>query len=252
MKAIALHLSGPLQSWGGFVAGDDRPSLDVPTKSGVLGLVAGSLGIDRCDVSAIHALHDRLAMAIRVDYRGPLEVDFQTIEGAPTRSERGGVECRKGLTLSSRQYLHDTAFTVLLVEVDEGKPSLDEIADGLRYPRWLPFLGRRACVPSEPILVRDQARNRGPIIEGDNVRALFDVTPPSILSSKGRGRRRAQDLPRPDLHVEQRLVPDAVGYPRRVRDGVFPRGVRLFSERVVVRIPAQMGLDSTARSSTNT
>ena len=51
MRALALRLEGPMQSWGGPTAGDDRPSLEFPTKSGVLGVVGSSLGVAREDVA---------------------------------------------------------------------------------------------------------------------------------------------------------------------------------------------------------
>ena len=47
MATVLLRLIGPMQSWGTTSRFDERDTGKEPTKSGVLGLVAAALGIDR-------------------------------------------------------------------------------------------------------------------------------------------------------------------------------------------------------------
>jgi len=200
-----------MQSWGGPVAGNDRPSLDVPTKSGVIGLVAGALGIDRDEVAPLAALHAAFALAVRVDRRGTPGVDYHTTLEVPTADGK----VRKDAVISKRRYLYDAAFTALLV-ARNGAPPLEEIAEALRCPHFAPFLGRRACVPSGRVC------ERGPV-EGADWRALLDQVPPA---------ERPGDPPL-DVHLDAELAPSIEHRPRRQRDVLIGRLPRLFGERVV-------------------
>ena len=216
-RALVLRLEGPMQAWGGPVAGDDRPTLDAPTKSGVIGLVAGALGIDRAEVGRIRALHDGLGLVVRVDRQGAAGVDFQTIEDVPTAG--GGV--RKDPVISRRGVLYDAAFTVLLIERDGLTPPLPDIALALRYPRFLPFLGRRAFPPSVPALLPPGVR------EAPSWRDLLDgVTPARAEATRGKFEILADaDLVEPGRGVVE----------RRVRDVTAGTSPRFFEERSLRR-----------------
>lgn len=200
-----------MQSWGGPVAGNDRPSLDVPTKSGVIGLVASAMGVERSEVARLAGLHEAFALAVRVDRRGTVGVDYHTTLEVPTADGK----LRKDAVLSKRRYLYGAAFTALLV-ARAGAPPLDEVAEALRCPRFAPFLGRRACVPSGRVF------ERGPI-EGADWRALLDQVP----LAEGR------EGPPHDVHLDAELAPDIGHRPHRQRDVLISRLPRLFSERTV-------------------
>ncbi len=120
IRALALRLKGPMQSWGGPVAGNDRPSFDVPTKSGVLGLVASALGIERTEVERLAQLHRSFALAVRVDKRGTVGVDYHTTLDVPTADggNRGDMA-----VISKRRYLYDASFAALLVAREGAPPS---------------------------------------------------------------------------------------------------------------------------------
>lgn len=216
IRAIALRLEGPMQAWGGPVAGDDRPTLDAPTKSGVLGLVAGALGIDRADVTAIASLHEGLALVVRGDRPGISALDFQTILGVPTAQWK----IRDMPVISRRGYLYDASFTALLVERAGLGMSLDRIAAALRQPHYLPFLGRKACPPSVPVLLRDPD-----VREGATWREILDTIPPS-----------GGAIASPELLADAELLPLTTGVTeRRMRDVVLPSAPRFFGERAVRR-----------------
>lgn len=213
MRAIALRLEGPMQSWGGPVAGNDRPSLDVPTKSGVLGLVAGALGIDRREVEQLAALHASWAVAVRVDRRGTPGVDYHSTLAVPTAD--GGR--RNDAVISNRRYLYDASFAVLVVERSGAMP-VDRLLEAFRRPGFASFLGRRACPPSVPFLEHD-ARP----LEGEDWRALLDQVPLA---------ERPDPAPH-EVHLDAELAPNAESRARRQRDVLIGRLPRLFGERAV-------------------
>ncbi|MBR7678695.1 type I-E CRISPR-associated protein Cas5/CasD, partial [Streptomyces daliensis] len=53
--------------------------------------------------------------------------------------------------LSHRYYLQDAAFT--LAVTSEDTTLLHKSAEKLRRPRWAPYLGRRSCPPSGPLIL---------------------------------------------------------------------------------------------------
>ncbi len=217
MRAVALRLEGPIQSWGGPVAGDDRPSFDVPTRSGVMGLVAGALGIGREEVERLAALHAAFHFAVRVDRRGSVGVDYHTTLAVPAADGKP----RKDAVISKRRYLYDASFTALLIEKagdEPAQPSLNSVGAALARPAFAPFLGRRACPPSVPVRIG--------VVEGDGWHALFDHVPAA---------RRADEGQR-EVHLDRALAgePAANRRAHRRRDVLVGRLPRLFGEREVV------------------
>jgi CRISPR system Cascade subunit CasD len=80
--------------------------------------------------------------------------DYHTVQN--TRKADGGL---KDCHITYRQYLSDAAFGVV-IEGSEGL--LQRIADAVGDPKWGIWLGRKACVPSAPVLAglrnsRDEA-----------------------------------------------------------------------------------------------
>lgn len=66
---LILKLAGPLQAWGGHTFEDFRPSHDVPTRSGLLGLLGACLGVRRDDPDGQQALARSVRFAVRTDRR---------------------------------------------------------------------------------------------------------------------------------------------------------------------------------------
>lgn len=160
---LLLRLEGPLQSWGGRSRWDVRDTRPEPTKSGIVGLLGCALGYGRGD-ARLEALDAGLRLGVRVEHPGRVLEDFQTVtDFLPTAAGdfkvsggtksaaalRADPEARPATILSPRFYLEDAAFLAAL----EGEPSLlEECAAALRRPAWTLFLGRKACVPTRPIL----------------------------------------------------------------------------------------------------
>lgn len=149
MKVLSFQLKGVLQSWGESSKWDNRDTAAIPTKSAVIGLLGACLGYSRGD-ERLQQLSSALHLAVRVDTPGTMMTDFHTIQASSgfIMNAQGGK--RPGDTiLSPRQYLQDAAFTVFL-QGDEAVLQRCEAA--LQHPVWAPFLGRKSCVPSVPIL----------------------------------------------------------------------------------------------------
>jgi CRISPR system Cascade subunit CasD len=142
--SLALCLDAPMQSWGIRSRGIVRDTGTEPTKSGIVGLLAAALGIARDDDTAIAALA-HLRLGIRVDREGILERDYQVTQHVPTTQ---GTAHRT--VVSERYYLADALFLAVI----EGENTLiTRLAHALENPHWPLVLGRRAFVPTRPVLL---------------------------------------------------------------------------------------------------
>lgn len=148
---LLLRLAAPLQSWGERSRWDVRDTADVPTKSGVVGMLAAALGWKRTD-RRIASLQDELLFGVRVDRAGNRLVDFQTIQGALPSADgkRKGTKENPYTIISPRVYLQDASF---LVGLQGSRATLEACERALRAPRWPYFLGRKSCPPASPVVV---------------------------------------------------------------------------------------------------
>ncbi len=138
-----------MQSWGTTSRFDQRDTGKEPSKSGVIGLLAAALGIDRENWIDLEPL-TRLTMGVRHDRPGVLKRDYQTAGGAASDKMRraDGSLSDDGVT-SQRHYLSDAVF---LVGLEGPDPRLLERAHcALQNPVWPLALGRKSYVPSESI-----------------------------------------------------------------------------------------------------
>ncbi|QGT99543.1 CRISPR-associated protein, Cas5e family [Candidatus Syntrophocurvum alkaliphilum] len=133
MSTLLLRLAAPLQSWGVDAKFDRRGTQSIPTKSGVIGLVAAALGRRRDE--GIDDLQS-LRFGVRVDQAGDLLRDYHTAKSV------------KSTYVTNRYYLSDAVFLVGLQGVET---LLKEIDTALRIPTFPLFLGRRSCPPEGKI-----------------------------------------------------------------------------------------------------
>lgn len=150
MKFLKLIFAAPLQSWGERAKWDARDTAKVPTKSGVIGMLGCCLGIQRESPELVY-LCQQLHMAVRVETPGLLMTDFHTVQTGNAKgfpNAEGG--SRSGDTIiTPRQYLQDACFTLLLWGNEE---TLLRCSNALMHPVWVPYLGRKSCVPSKPLI----------------------------------------------------------------------------------------------------
>lgn len=145
MNVLLLRLSGPLQSWGVQSRFAVRDTGREPSKSGVVGLLCAALGKPRSE-----PLDDLAAprMGVRVDQEGHIFRDYHTAQNV--LKARGST---KDTEPSNRYYLTDARFLVGLQS--DNLDFLTTLHNALRDPVWPLYLGRKACVPGEPVWLRD-------------------------------------------------------------------------------------------------
>lgn len=90
---LALRLEGVLQSWGDHAKWETRDSADFPSKSGVVGLLACAMGLER-DNPQITALSDSVQIAVRADRPGTRMLIFTPYKDGPDYTQRQGQEHR--------------------------------------------------------------------------------------------------------------------------------------------------------------
>jgi len=154
MPTILLRLVGPMQSWGTTSRFDQRDTGKEPSKSGVVGLLAAALGIDRENWEDLKPL-TRLSMGVRHDRPGMPKRDYQTAGCATTDTiiKADGTQAKGGGVVSQRFYLADAAFLVGLECKDLF--FLERILAALHDPVWTLALGRKSYVPSESIWIEN-------------------------------------------------------------------------------------------------
>lgn len=149
---LALMLAGPLQSWGFEDRFNRRKTGPLPTRSGVIGMCCAALGVGRGTAEEQEWLERfrNLNFTIAAVPRGakPLPArrmeDFHTVQH--TRTADGKI---KETHITQRTYLNDAAFAVIICG---GKAVLTELRDALADPVWGVWLGRKCCIPSQPVL----------------------------------------------------------------------------------------------------
>lgn len=181
---LVFQLYGPLASWGDIAVGETRPSATTPGKSAVLGLVAAALGLKRPDTveseaqraeweSRHAALAQGYGLAISVQALGVPLSDYHTAQvpsSGTGRNRRTFLTRRDELTwlpraelntiLSRREYRQD-AFAICALWARENEPhTLSELRDKLLEPRFVLYLGRKACplaLPMMPEIVKSDS-----------------------------------------------------------------------------------------------
>jgi len=149
MPTLLLRLAGPMQSWGTTSRFDQRDTGKEPSKSGVIGLLASALGIDReswCeDLQALAALN----IGVRHDRPGVLKRDYQTAQHIISADRLKIHET----AVTARDYLADAVFLVGLEGPD--RSLLERAHAALQNPVWPLALGRKSYVPAEPVWLED-------------------------------------------------------------------------------------------------
>lgn len=135
MPTLLLRLAAPLQSWGSSSKFETRTTEKMPTKSGVIGLLAAALGYRRdADLTELSALK----FGVRADREGEDITDFHT------------AHAKKDSYVTYRHYLTDAAF---LAGFEGDEKLLAKLEHALQNPVFPLFLGRRSCPPTLPLVI---------------------------------------------------------------------------------------------------
>jgi CRISPR system Cascade subunit CasD len=161
MKHLGFRCYGPLASWGDVAVGEHRPTYAVPSRSALVGLIAGALGIARDREEDLRRLSDGVGVAARVDASGTPCKDYHTAQVPPRKRapEGGRFRTRRDeilagelqTVLSSRDSVADAVCTVVVWARVSAAPSLDDLCEALRRPVFTPYLGRKSNPPALPL-----------------------------------------------------------------------------------------------------
>jgi CRISPR system Cascade subunit CasD len=226
MKILVFPFAGMAASCGGRSRWAYRSTDAFPSKSQIIGMICCALGWKRDD-SRIQPLSDRLMAAVRADRAGVVCTDYQTVHGFMgeshdrMRTANGGYRAAGAGLESHRDYLCDAAFLIAVTGPEE---DLNMIYEALQNPADLLYLGRKACIPSIPIIPA--------FVEYDSMEdALAHVEYSKSFPCDGDVRMAEYDA---------RLVSPSSGTIVRRYDSVTDFKKRQFMERRAVRKPVKM------------
>lgn len=162
METLIFQLQAPLSSWGEVAVGEYRPSAEYPSQSAIQGLLGAALGITRDDDEAQTALRIGYRLAVGVLSQGRLLRDFHTAQ-VPSRTDlkkRPHATRRDELSLpkpdlntilSNRDYRQDAAALVAMQMMDNAPYTLAQLAEALKKPKFVLYLGRKSCPVAAPL-----------------------------------------------------------------------------------------------------
>ncbi|QPK78813.1 type I-E CRISPR-associated protein Cas5/CasD [Corynebacterium lizhenjunii] len=206
--SLLLLLKGPLQSWGDDSRYKQRTTQAVPSKSGVIGLLAAAVGRRRTD-----PLEDLagLRFGVRVDQPGTVLRDFQTALEPKAQNPN----------LVTRHYLTDAVFVAAVESAD--REFLSSLEAALHSPRFPLYLGRRSC--PAPLQLSLGIR------EGDLCQALR-AEPWHAAAHHRKARSATVNLP-----IYRDTTPGEKGEPHRDVPVSFAQTHRQYAWREVIQDP---------------
>ncbi len=154
-----FQLYGPMAAWGDVAVGEQRPTASHPSKSSILGLLAAAKGVRRDEEPVHRDMAVGYGFGVRVDAPGELLRDYHTAQVPPDKGKAKFFTRRDELRnaelntiLSARDYRTDGRYTVAVWRREAVAPfTLEALADALRCPQLLPYLGRKACPLAVPM-----------------------------------------------------------------------------------------------------
>ena len=152
---LKLVLKGPVQSWGiQKIRGDYFPTDTKPTKSGITGLIGAVMGIERNDPK-LDMLAESLSMSVIAHDNDGIMTDYHAINITKDRPQylasgsRATGKDQLQSIITKRSYIQSGCFEVF---IEGERPLLEEIRNAFLHPYWTPYLGRKCCTPSAPII----------------------------------------------------------------------------------------------------
>lgn len=156
---LTFTLAAPLASFGAIAVGERRPTWDRPARSAVLGLIGACLGVERLDDAAQAALARDYGVALLCYAPGRLLADYHTTQVPPSSRKRRFATRAKELaapdlpTILSRRDYRTGAWhlAALWTRGPEARWPLPAIAEAMRAPAFVPYLGRKSCPLGLPL-----------------------------------------------------------------------------------------------------
>ena len=162
MQFLVFQLQGTLAAWGDVAVGEYRGTRDAPGASALVGLLGAALGLRREDEAAHGKLRDGYRFAVGLVDSGQLLRDYHTaqvpgrtsLKGRPHATRRDELNMPKhelNTILSTRDYRQNAAWAIAVQATDTAPHALNSLAQALREPRFVLYLGRKCCPPAAPL-----------------------------------------------------------------------------------------------------
>jgi CRISPR system Cascade subunit CasD len=159
---LVFQLCAPMAAWGDVAVGEYRGTREHPGASALIGLLGAALGLRREDEAAHAALRDGYRFAVGVVAAGQLLRDYHTaqvpgrtsLKNRPHATRRDELNLPKhdlNTILSTRDYRQGVAYAVAVQAEAAAPHSLHALAQALREPRFVLYLGRKCCPPAAPL-----------------------------------------------------------------------------------------------------
>lgn len=164
---LLLRLEAPIASFGTTMVQGFGPVTAFPSTALLTGLAAAALGWSWRDPGAYQSLQGRVVAAMRADRPIDRLTDLQNARlGADDVAWTTGAmpARRRGASYAAphrrfRDYHQDLLVHVVLrlaaPPTGAQAPSLDLLADALRFPAMPLYIGRKPCIPSTPLVAPD-------------------------------------------------------------------------------------------------
>ncbi|MBK1669095.1 type I-E CRISPR-associated protein Cas5/CasD [Rhodovibrio sodomensis] len=164
MRILRMILAGPMMSFGGVSICERRETDSLPGRSLIAGLLGNALGLDHADDLALQRLQDRLILATAQIAPGASLRDMQcahtghkdmnwSATGKPIGRGGHAYTHANGPVRTERDYHAGARVAVALaLEPADDAVDIDTLADALEYPARPLFIGRKTCLPSDPLL----------------------------------------------------------------------------------------------------
>lgn len=203
---LVLRLAAPLQSWGIRGQYNRRDTAAEPTKSGIIGLLAAAQGRRRPD-----PIDDLLGLnlGVRIDQSGSLLRDYHTVSDYRGRPLLSSAVNAKGIQkttspvknthVTERFYLTDAIF---VAAVTGPNGLLRTLSAAMRRPAFPLALGRRSCVPTQPLVIPPKSSSFDDLWTGTPLDVLQAVPwQASESQRRGTGHRGSPPHSQVDLPV---------------------------------------------------
>ncbi|MCD1147299.1 type I-E CRISPR-associated protein Cas5/CasD [Peptoniphilus sp. KCTC 25270] len=224
MKTILLKFAGPLQSWGTGSHFETRHTDYYPSKSAVIGLIAGSMGIRREEEERLEELRN-LDFALRIDQQGQILRDYHIA----SKYKPTGVFEKNYVT--NRYYLEDAIFMVAIGSEEEEK--IEEIAEALKSPYFQGFMGRRSLPLTADFFYGIEEKNP--------IEALKEIP------WQGADWYKKHHKNQLTIYADAHLIPEEKGKPRKDRPISFHQKERKFAFRMEAKTSCEVPGDLEAK-----
>jgi CRISPR system Cascade subunit CasD len=144
MKTLTIQLNGLLGAWSTAPKSEWRLTKQSPQPSHIVGLLACCMGLGRED-DWLELRSLRIAVRTKTDIPPETMRDYHTLKDAVTNDGNPGRS-----VITQREYIITPSY---IVDISGDDAIIDNVSIAVRYPVWQPYLGRRCCVPSTPLVI---------------------------------------------------------------------------------------------------